>query len=370
MTSEAPRGRAWTRRAFVFALPLSGLTAQSGKGRVLPPERARYSDPSTEFPVVRLTGADHASYLPAWYGRAVSRKNAFLLYWSDRDGSPQAFRMDLRTGESEQLTQAAALDGSSITLSRDDRSFYYFDGPSLRQVNLRSLREKEAYRVPGGWERGRGFSLSFDNSRAVLIEVQRGNSRLRLIRPGKRSAQTVLEGPAEMSDPLPRARGDVILYRQGTAGVWLVRYDGRQNRPLPLAPGGIGPAFWSPDGKTILYLSFPEDKTKLNVIREFNPETNTDTLISPTSQFAQFAANGDASVFVGASRNKASPHVLLILRETRRELTLCEHRASDPARVAPIFSPDSQWVYFQSDRDGRPAIYGLAVDKFVERTEA
>ncbi len=72
---------------------------------------------------------------------------------------------------------------------------------------------------------------------------------------------------------------------------------------------------------------------------------------------------------MGASGSKASPHLLLLLRVTRRELTLAEHRATDPTRVAPIFSPSSQRVFFQSDRHGKPAIYTMSVEKFVAETE-
>ena len=107
----------------------------------------------------------------------------------------------------------------------------------------------------------------------------------------------------------------------------------------------------------------------LNTIREFVPETNTDRLVSATSQFVHLGVNGDASVFVGASGSRASPYILLLLRRTRREMTLCEHRAGDPGRVAPIFSPDSQGVYFQSDKHGKPAIYFISVERLVERTD-
>ena len=74
-------------------------------------------------------------------------------------------------------------------------------------------------------------------------------------------------------------------------------------------------------------------------------------------------------MFVGASGSKASPYVLLLVRAVQRELTLCEHRASDPAIVSPIFSPNSQNVFFSSDQHGKPAIYRIAVDKLVEATE-
>jgi len=57
------------------------------------------------------------------------------------------------------------------------------------------------------------------------------------------------------------------------------------------------------------------------------------------------------------------------VRAVHREFTLCEHRASDPSRVSPIFSPSSQNVFFLSDQHGKPAIYRIAVDKLVEITE-
>jgi oligogalacturonide lyase len=61
--------------------------------------------------------------------------------------------------------------------------------------------------------------------------------------------------------------------------------------------------------------------------------------------------------------------VLLLVRAVHREFTLCEHRASDPAMVSPIFSPNSQNVFFSSDQHGKLAIYRIAVDKLVEETE-
>jgi oligogalacturonide lyase len=119
-----------------------------------------------------------------------------------------------------------------------------------------------------------------------------------------------------------------------------------------------------------MYLNIPEDRTQLNAIREYTPDTDNDKLVSKTSQFAHFGFNRDTSVFVGASRNAASPVVLILLRVTHRELTLCEHKASHPETVAPVFAPDSQRIYFQSDRDGKPAIYCVHAEKLVEKTES
>src|SRR5204863_5897378 len=106
------------------------------------------------------------------------------------------------------------------------------------------------------------------------------------------------------------------------------------NYRFRLADGQIPSATWNPDGKSVFYLNVPPDARKLRNIREFTPDTNEDKGVSDTTQYASFERNGDASVFVGASASKASPHVLLLVRAVRREFTLCEHRASDPSAVS------------------------------------
>jgi oligogalacturonide lyase len=185
----------------------------------------------------------------------------------------------------------------------------------------------------------------------------------------KGTAATLAEVPWVISDPVGRPRRTQVLYRQESSALWLVNFDGQQNRKLKIAPGPIGPARWAADGRTLLYLHFPEEKTQLNTIREHTPDANQDQFVAKTSQFVHFDANRDTSVFVGASRNKASPHILILLRTTQRELTLCEHRATDPATAAPLFSADSQQIFFQSDKQGKPAIYRVHVERFVEKIE-
>jgi oligogalacturonide lyase len=350
-------------------LPAAAWGFAPEKNAILPSEIVRYLDPATEFPVVRLTDPAHTSYLPSYYARAVARKGGFLLYSNDRSGTFQLYRLDLKNGQSHQITSAEKLEPRAVTLMPDEKSCCYVADGALIHTNLSGPRERPVYRIPDGFENAGGLSVSEDGLYALLIEKNAVKWRLRLVSMARGSATTVVESDVPLADASPRPHRSGLLYRRGERELHVVNYDGAQNQNLRVAAGGIGPAMWSADGRTVEYLSFPEEPGQLNTIREYVADTNEDRLVAKTTQYAAFGQNSDSSVFVGASRSKASPYLLLLVRSVKRELTLCEHKCSDPALVAPIFSPSSQRVYFQTDRHGKPAIYSMNIERLVEQTE-
>jgi oligogalacturonide lyase len=357
-----------SRRWFISLLPTACFAEVTGKGRLFPSAVTRYADPATEFPVYRLTDPAHTSHLPAWYARAAPRRGNSLLFSSDVTGRLEAFYLDVRSGQMRQLTEADQLDPSSLTLVGNDRSFCYFDGNRLMETTLSGLRPREVYRVGEGFEKGAGSSVAEDGQYAAVVEKNETRHRLQLIHMTNGASTTLVESEDEIRDPVQRPRRASVLYRRGE-GTWLVNFDAQQNRRLRLAEGETGPVLWAPDGRSILYLNYPADPHKLHNLREYLPDSNEERKLADTTQFVAFGCNGDTSVFVGASGSKASPHVLLLARAVKREFTLAEHHASDPRMVAPIFSANSQRVFFASDRHGQPAIYAMAVDKLVEVTE-
>ncbi len=359
-----------TRRGFLMAIGgAAWLEAQGRKGAAFPPAWKKYSDPTTELDVFRVTDPACASVLPASYNRFIGRNSQWMILGVDRGEGPQAFRLDLTNGESRQLTQTEGLDISSLTLTPDNRSFCYFAGRSLFVTALSGLRERELYKIPEGWERCAGMSVGPDGTHVTFGERRGEQSRIRMVPLAQGVVRTVVEAPWVLRDPVHRPMRAQILYRRGDDSLWLVNSDGAQNHQLKTAPGRISTVNWAPDGKTILYLNYPADATQLHAIRELTPDTGAEKLVAKTSQFAAFGCNRDSSVFVGASANASSPTVLILLRITRREMTLCEHKASQPEQTCPVFSPDSQRIYFQSDREGKPAIYCVHVEKLVEKTE-
>ena len=279
----------------------------------------------------------------------------------------QACRLDLKSGQTRVLTEADNFDPACLTLTGDERSFCYVDGGRLYASGFTSLRPRQVYQAPEGFKVS-AMNIADDGLFAALVEQRGSHYRLQSIRMMDGSATLLAEADEAISDPVPRPRRASALYRRA-GGLWLANLNGKQNYRLRLADGEVASATWSPDGRTVFYLNVPPDSHKLRNIREFTPDTNEDKAVSDTTQYACFERNADASVFVGASGSKASPHVLLLVRAVRREFTLCEHRASDPSAVSPIFSPNSQSVFFCSDQHGKSAIYRMAVDKLVEATD-
>lgn len=351
----------------MLALPWAAVSLRaSEKGRVLPAEARRYADPATEFPVELMTDPKFSSLLPNPYCRAIGKRGAFVLFSSDRGDGMQVFRLELKTGELRQLTEATALRTTTVGILPDDRSFFFLDGGTLKVSTFAGLRERDVYTVPEGWEPADGAGISVDGLYATIAEQAPNRSRLRLIPLAAKGATvTLAESEGKIRHGLPRPKRASVLYHKDDS-LWLVNYDGQQNQRLCAALPTAGSAHWAPDGRTVLYLSQSDNRVAL---REFTPDTRQDRFVANTTQFISFSLNPDASVVVGASRSLASPYVLVLLRSVKRELTLCEHKASDPNLVSPIWSPTSQRIYFQSDRHGKAAICSVVVDKFIEKTE-
>lgn len=333
-----------------------------------PPEWQRYPDPATELDVVRLTNPATPAGLTAAHLRQFTRKAEFLLYWSERSGRKEAWFGSLKTGDSEQLTEAEALDPMSLALTADEKGFYYFDGPRLYMAGLQKPAPRLLYTVPDGATRN-GFTIGGDGA---IYFAERGSSgRTWVMRVERGLARRAFEVEGDVTELIARpGNGKAkikLAWRQGEA-IRAAAADGSGLRTLRVEAGKTGEFAWETAGGALTYLHIPDDPRELISLRVSNPESGADTLLAQTSQFISAAPNLDSSVFVGASRSVASPYVLILLRKTRRELTLAEHHASDAAMVQPRFSPDSRTIAFVSDRHGKPAVYLMGVGKFVEET--
>jgi hypothetical protein len=161
-------------------------------------------DAATESQVYRLTDPSYTSTLPAAYNRMISRNSGLMLFCCDRAGSPQAFRIDLKSGETHQLTDRKDVDGTSLTLLPDSRSFCYFAERTLYLESLSTLKDRAIYTIPEGWGRCPGLNIGADGAHAVFGETHGDGSRLRSVALIQGAVRTILETPFSLADPMER----------------------------------------------------------------------------------------------------------------------------------------------------------------------
>ena len=354
-----------TRRSLLSLLPASLVLPASDlpqkRRRSLPQvgEFVRLIDPLTENIVVRLTNPNSESILPAPISRFISARERFLVFSSNRFGPLAPWEADLRTGRSRPLGKAKDLVPRSLCLDSRERILYLLDGKTVKEITLSNLKDRTVT------EDAAAFALEGRSSQLLVLK---GSQLIRL--GDKKVIADGLTGP-EIS---VRPSGEGCFFERasspGHRELWYVPFAASgESKPVLLAKGDVWNPIWNPNGQSLLFLRQTEvNGVRIPEIHEVLPETAVERTVERTSQFAAFAPNGDGSVFVGASRSKAQPAIDLLLRFPPRELTLCEHRATRPAAVSPVFSPDSRRVYFQSDREGKSALYAVNVERLVEPT--
>ncbi len=354
-----------TRRSFLSVLPPSLVLAVSDvrqkRMRSLPQvgEFVRFVDPLTENIVVRLTNPGWESVLPAPVHRFIAARERFLVFSSTRFGPLSPLETDLRTGRSRLLCESKDLAPRSLCLDARERALYLLDGKTVREITLSNLRTRTIA------EGADAFALEGHSSQVLVLK---GTQLIRV--SGRKIIADGVNGP-EIS---VRPSGEGCFFERapssGVREIWYVSFAGLgESKPKLLAKGNIWNPIWNPNGQSLLFLREIEiNGVPVPEIHEVLPDTGMERPVERTSQFAAFAPNGNGSVFVGASRSKAQPTVDLLLRSPQRELTLCEHRSTKPASVSPVFSPDSRRVYFQSDHEGKSALYAVNVERLVEPT--
>jgi oligogalacturonide lyase len=359
-----------TRRQLLCALPFSSAAfafqtkknqAPSTKDRnKLPPTLGEFVamvDPVTENLIIRLTNPSYTSVKPPAQNHHVSSKSRFLLYGSDRAGAMCPYHLDLKTAVARQLADTKAFRPDTLSMDLEERTCFFVDGEALQQVNLGNLKARTLAEDVSDFHMNGGGN--------TLVVLRRGKlERL----DGERA--TVLADNVNTRGIVSPAGNNACFAREAVAGTALWRVSAEGGAPVLLAQGAVSCPFWNPDSGSLLFLrQIQGDRGTVTLLREVSLDGRDEGTVAPTSQFISFAPNTDGTVFIGASRSKAQPHVILTLRSVRREMTLCEHHSSHPDLVRPVFSPNSRRVYFASDRHGKSALYVVNVELLVEPTE-
>jgi len=130
-------------------------------GTVYPPEWRWLVDAQTGRRVQQLTALG-SNYQLYFYNPSVTPDGASLVFYSDRSGPSNLFRLSLASGEIVQLTDAAparaeywpftppirGVGACLAALAEGGRALYYFVGHTLLAVNLASLETRRMLELP------------------------------------------------------------------------------------------------------------------------------------------------------------------------------------------------------------------------------
>ena len=393
-----------SRRTILSGFPAPILRA-AGRGTRLDAPRVRFSDDLTGRDMFRLTNPAVLHHLPAYSHRCLARDNSFLLLAAEHSGARQIYRLDLKRGRLTQLTAGPGIHPYSPHLTRRGRSFFYLQDNELHEALARGGGRKTHYKCPDGWIVTGDLGVSADERSAAVVEMRAAHwqptperqfarkpqCRIRVVALAQRAAgRTVAEERHWLANPQFRPGRPQLLYaREGPPEkvanrLCLTGLDGKGKKNLrPTAKDErVVRERWSGEGARVRYVHYPDSTDRRATIRSIDPDTLEETVDSPCSAFGWFAENTDGSAIVGAGRRLSGPNIYVLFPRLQREITLCEHLSSrKPYPLAgaerldrraalpdPVVSANSKWVYFVTDREGKPALYATQLDDLVEPT--
>ena len=407
-----------TRRVFLAGLsPLAAATQRlGGKRTQVEATAAVFPDPLTERLKWRLTDPKILHHLPHYHHRFIAKNNSFMLVASERTGLRQIYRMNLPKGDMVQLTDGPGVHSYSPTFDRKEKNFFLLQGNELKRVSTKNGRERRIYRTPAGWRMTGHLSVADSARYAAVVEMKeddwvddgfeqqfpeqqfpekqfkaRPRCRIQLVDIRRGRADLLVAENQWLAHPQFRPRSRDVLYRhegpwgEVDARLWLMTAAAKL--PVNLRPRQgdeqVGHEYWSGYGHEVCYVFYPDSSGRDATVRCVNTSTRQERILSRCTKYGWLTGNHDNSAIIGASRAVTGPNIYVLFPQLRREITLCEHdssakpypiagtRGTDPcaAYPEPVFSPDSQLIYFVSDREGQPAIYRTEVPDLVERTE-
>lgn len=371
-----------------------------GKGERTPAEWRSFTADKTGIEVRQLTNYKGHSYHlyftnPGWYDGG--RK---LLFGSDRCNRTNLFSIELASGEITQLTdldQGARikLQSTSVNPQRDEA--YFWHGPELVALDLRTLEERRIYRAPDGFRTtmtnvtadGRYVctGLYEDLSHRFRVDLEHGYvgfheywearplSQVLRIDATSGAADVVVEerswiGHINTSPTQPQL---ITFCHEGPwhkvdHRIWgLDITTGQAWKIRPCEPGErVGHEYWFADGEQIGYHGFsPAGEPFYGSIRY----DNSGQVEAPFPHGSTHFHSNDLSLIVGDGSREA-PHLMLWrFRDGRFEgpRALLAHRGSFQAQVLhvhPRFSPDGRQIIFVSDMLGYGNIYLIDTPDF------
>ena len=249
------------------------------KGKVFPDQRVKYKDPESGKTVWRMTNTPGRITKGQYATQNFATPDGeWLVYGSDRGnikGMLNLFKMNLKTGESVQLTESVvncmprwahiSYDGKKV--------FYIEDTNHFKVVDMETLEERSLGRVenctrphqltvsPDGRFIANGLFLEKKEEEAFLTEPFGFLIRSAIVVIDTKTSEQhrLLDGNTPRTHvQYSPTDGNLLCYCYGgpwwyVQRLWLIHADGTGNKPIFLQTHfeGCGHEFWSANGKKV-----------------------------------------------------------------------------------------------------------------------
>jgi oligogalacturonide lyase len=388
-------------------------------GRLYPPEWRWITDAQSGRPVHQLTAVGHNYHL-YFYNPTVTPDGRCLVFYSERTGLANLFRLDLASGEIAQLTDAAParadywpftppVRGVAVCLAAlgdGGRRVYYFEDNALRSVHLETFEHRHLLTVPADRRpsmlhaNAAGDTLAFSTwDEALFAEraaraypgepfpedafFQQTTSTITRVDVATGAAEEVLRLPNFWINHVilhPTRRNLILFCHEFTPDpdrMWLLDTNTNRCAPIPgqAADEWYQHEFWSADespgeARICFHGGWHADPT-----RAFAGWCRADgsgyarfTHTTPGRAYAHYNLHPAGRAFV--TDGEAHPGCLSrveLVDGQQRFTVLCRHDSSEPvedqrAHPHPSFTPDGRHVLFTANHVGLSNIYAVTWD--------
>jgi oligogalacturonide lyase len=380
-------------------------------GRTYAPEWREYNDPLTGRRVRQLTDSPAEDYHFYFYNPSITPDGKYLIFFSERSGASNLFRLDLRSGLIVQLTDARparaeywpfteavmGVGACLAALGNHSQEVFYFEGTDLFAVEIESLKRRQLLSLPAD---RRPSILQADASGETLVFATWDEAlfmeRSQRAYAGEKfpdehffqeTTSTIVRmdsvtGQAEevlrmekfwinhvLVNPLNR---DLILfcheYSELPDRMWLLDVANGQYEPFPGqgADEWYQHEFWSGDGGRVCFHGGASGDETLGFCGWCSSDSAAYQKFhhtTPGRAYAHYNLHADGTTMV--TDGEAHPGCIskVHLCDGRQEFeALCRHdsyKFGDDQRCHPhpSFTPDGRQVIFTSNRTGASNVY-------------
>jgi oligogalacturonide lyase len=132
------------------AASVGGVKKAPGKVQKVDSEVREYKDSDTGARVRQLTGDGSDNVHLYFTAESFADGSDRVIFGSNRSGRFQFYLLEIGDRRLVQLTDGEKVEPQQACLSKG--RLFYFDGPTLRCLELGSMEDRALYGVPKGWE--------------------------------------------------------------------------------------------------------------------------------------------------------------------------------------------------------------------------